>query len=168
MAARCWSCLTIIDCATQAGVGHELCKILYRANGIVYLTSRIQSNANAAAESIPRSRPESKGRAEGLQLDLTDLREVKKTARVFLGKETALDVLWNNAGVMLLPSDGSTVQGHELRMGANCLGPYLLTQELLPALIATAAVRRREGEANGIVRVLFSGSMMIDTTTPRK
>ena len=98
---------------------------------------------------------------------MTDLRQVKNTAQEFLKKEQTLDVLFNNAGIQLLPLEGKTVQGHEIRMGANCLGHYILTQELLPTLKATAALRRKEGMPDGGVRILFAGSIVIDMSSPR-
>ena len=149
------------------GIGYELCKILHGANGTVYLTSRTSSKAEAAAEKICAEYPHSKGRVEGLQLDLTDLKSVKACAEEFLKREQKLDVLFNNAGVQMLPLKGKTVQGHEIRMGANCLGHYLLTEELIQTLKATAALRREEGAPEGCVRILWAGSCTLDLSAPR-
>lgn len=150
----------------QAGIGYELCKMLYAANGIVYLTSRTLSTAHSAAQKIRDSHPESKGRVEGLQLDLTDLRTVKPCAEEFLKRENDLDVLFNNAGVQMKPLEGRTVQGYEVRVGVNCLGHFILTQLLVPTIKATAAKRRREGYPEGSVRILFAGSIVIDASSP--
>ena len=102
-----------------------------------------------------------------MQLDLTDLRQPKRTVEKFLAKEKMLDVLFNNAGVQLIPAEGKTEQGHEIRVGSNCLAHYILTQELVPTLKATAAIRRREGKPEGCVRVLFAGSIVIDMESPQ-
>lgn len=134
---------------------------------MVYLTSRTQSNADAAARKIRESYPKSQGRLEGLQLDLTDLRQPKQTAEEFLKREKTLDVLFNNAGIQLLPLEGKTEQGHEIRMGSNCLAHYILTQELVPTLRSTAALRREQGRPEGCVRVLFAGSIVIDMDSPQ-
>lgn len=71
----------------------------------------------------------------------------------FLDKETRLDVLFNNAGVMH-PADGSvTAQGYELQLGVNCLGSFLLTKLLTSILIATAKT-----QPEGKVRVVWVAS----------
>ena len=106
------------------------------------------------------------GKIEGLQLDLTDLRQPKRTAEAFLTREGKMDVLINNAGIQLIPAEGKTEQGHEIRIGSNCLAHYILTQELLAILKSTAALRREEGYPEGSVRVLFAGSIVIDMESP--
>ena len=46
-----------------------------------------------------------------------------------------LDVLVNNAGVMVPPKRLETVDGFELQLGTNFLGPFALTMLLLPVLL---------------------------------
>lgn len=45
-----------------------------------------------------------------LYLDLADLTTIKASADEFLSKETRLDVLWNNAGVMWPPKGSKSTQ----------------------------------------------------------
>lgn len=52
-------------------------------------------------------------------------------------------------------------------MGSNCLAHYILTQELVPTLRSTAAMRRKQGKSDGSVRVLFAGSIVIDMESPK-
>lgn len=53
---------------------------------------------------------------EYLSLDLDDLGTIKMSADEFLSKEERLDVLWNNAGVMVPPAGSKTKQvGHSLQ-----------------------------------------------------
>lgn len=47
-----------------------------------------------------------------------------------------LDLLLNNAGVMNVPQRMETVDGFELQLGSNFLGPYALTVRLLLLLSA--------------------------------
>lgn len=55
----------------------------------------------------------------------------------------------------MIPPDGSkAAQGHELQMGTNCVGPYLLTKLLTPLLVKTAA-----SSPPGSVRVTWAGSL---------
>jgi retinol dehydrogenase 12 len=64
---------------------------------------------------------------------------VKVAAQSFLAQESKLNVLFNNAGVMVGPVEPplKTVQGHELALGVNCVGTFLFTKLLTPTLIAT-------------------------------
>jgi NAD(P)-dependent dehydrogenase (short-subunit alcohol dehydrogenase family) len=55
-------------------------------------------------------------------------------------REQALDLLINNAGVMVPPRREKTRDGFELQFGTNYLGHFALTQQLLPML-------RRAGDA---------------------
>lgn len=52
-----------------------------------------------------------------------------------------LDVLVNTAGVMTRPERMLTKDGHELQWGSNFLGPFVLTNLLLPTLLEGRAPR---------------------------
>jgi len=101
--------------------------------------------------------PRSTGKLVFLSLQLDDLSTIRATADAFLKLETRLDVLWNNAGVMVPPQGSKTAQGHELQVGVNNLGHFLLTSLLLPALRQTA-----QGAAAGSVRVVWVSSSAAD------
>lgn len=103
---------------------------------------------------IRDAHPSSSGSLVFLSLDLGDLAAVKASAARFLDIETKLDVLFNNAGVMV-PAPGSrTTQGYELQLGVNNLGPFLFTKLLTPILAATAKKAEQ-----GSVRVVWVSSM---------
>ena len=74
-------------------------------------------------------------------LDLASLVSVRAFAAKFAGAHGALDLLVNNAGVMLPPKRYETADGFELQFGTNYLGHFLLTALLLPLLRAGAAPR---------------------------
>ncbi|TKA83936.1 hypothetical protein B0A55_00202 [Friedmanniomyces simplex] len=137
-----------------AGCGKELSKILYQKNGTVYLAGRSKDKALAAMAEINTLHPSSDGRLEFLQLDLADLASIKASVQDFLARETRLDVLTNNAGIMTPPKGSLTPTSHELQMGTNCLGPYLLTHLLTPLLQKTAAA-----SPPGSVRVTWAASL---------
>lgn len=88
-----------------------------------------------------------------LKLDLNDLSTIKASVKEFLTKESRLDVLWNNAGVMVPPAGSETKQRHELQMGTNCIGPFLFTRLLMPLMVRTAQLCRP-----GSVRVIWVSS----------
>ncbi|OQN98076.1 hypothetical protein B0A48_15908 [Cryoendolithus antarcticus] len=137
-----------------AGVGKELCKILYQHNGTIYVAGRSDSKAKSAIDEISKLHPNSQGKLEFLHLDLADLTTIKKSAETFLAKEQRLDVLTNNAGVMTPPIGSITTQNYELQLGTNVLGPWLFTHFLTPILQKTAA-----SSPPGSVRVTWAASL---------
>lgn len=147
----------------NSGVGFELVKLLYAANGTIYIAARTPSKITSAIESLKTLYPSSTGTLKPLHLDLTDLSTVAPCVSSFLEQESRLDVLFNNAGISGAPVGTTTAQGHEAIMGTNCLGPYLLTKLLLPILTKTA---KSEGTPQGSVRIVFTSSGVIDTAGP--
>jgi NAD(P)-dependent dehydrogenase (short-subunit alcohol dehydrogenase family) len=73
-------------------------------------------------------------------LDLADLDSVAAFAERFSASHDLLDLLINNAGVMIPPL-GRTRQGHELQFGTNHLGHFALAARLSPLLEATPDAR---------------------------
>ena len=147
---------------SNTGVGKELASILYQHNATVYVAARTESKARTAIEDIKSLHPSSKGTLHYLHLDLSDLSTIKAAAETFKRKETRLDVLWNNAGVMVPPKLSKGAQGHDLQYATNILGPFLFTKLLLPTLRATAATSPKSS-----VRVCWAGSLGIDTIAPK-
>lgn len=99
----------IIVTGGYAGIGYELCKILYRKNGTIYIGGRSKEKFDEAEARIRADIPTSSGNLAFLQLDLANLDAIKVSADDFLSKEKRLDVLVNNAGVMF-PPDGSKTE----------------------------------------------------------
>src|SRR5262249_50694607 len=80
------------------------------------------------------------GTAELELLDLSDLDSVTAFASAFATQNSRLDLLIDNAGVMV-PPFSRTKQGFELQFGTNHLGHFALTLRLLPLLDTTAGSR---------------------------
>ncbi len=74
-------------------------------------------------------------------LDLASLHSIRDFAAAQREAGKPIDVLINNAGVMMPPQRASTVDGFELQLGTNYLGHYALTAWLLPVLRAGQHVR---------------------------
>ncbi len=72
--------------------------------------------------------------------DLSDLEAVRRFASSFSAETTRLDVLVNNAGA-LLNERAVSVDGIELTFATNVLGPFLLTNLLIPLLERSAPAR---------------------------
>jgi retinol dehydrogenase 12 len=142
----------IVTGATS-GVGELLADILYSKNAKVYIAARSADKADQTKQRIQSKRPESTGELVFLPLDLSDLSTTKASADEFLSKESKLNVLFNNAGVMNPPDGSKTKQGYELHMGTNTLAPFLFTKFLTPILKETA-----KSEPEGSVRVVWVSS----------
>lgn len=141
-----------------SGLGEELAKILYQRNGKVYLAARSENKAKETASRIREAHPASHGDLIFIPLVLDDLSTIKASVDRFLAYESRLDVLWNNAGVMVPPQGSKSKQGYELQIGVNNLGHYLLTKLLRPTLIETA----KKADENS-VRVIWVSSSAADS-----
>ncbi|KAL4947473.1 NAD(P)-binding protein [Aspergillus filifer] len=132
--------VAIVTGATS-GVGYETATVLYSKNATVYVAARSVQKGEKAIESIKSSQEcaGSRGRLVFLALDLSDLTSIKVAVQSFLKREERLDILIHNAGVMQPPAGSKTKLGHDLEMGTNCLGPFLLNSLLLPLLRRTTA-----------------------------
>ncbi|KAJ2982033.1 hypothetical protein NQ176_g1651 [Zarea fungicola] len=147
---------------STSGIGRELARVLYSRNAVVYIAARSESKATAAIEAMRDECPNSTGSLHALTMDLADLKSVAAAASAFKSKETRLDVLFNNAGVMHPPRGSKTAQGYELQLGVNNLSHVLLTELLTPVLAETAA---REKEA--AVRVVWVSSLYAELSSPQ-
>lgn len=132
----------VVITGANSGIGYQTAKELIRKNAKVYFACRDTQKAKEAVDTIRRElRDEWTGTfnttfGEGvvLELDLSDLESVKRASAVVLSKEDSVDVLINNAAVMLPPFDLLTKQGYDLQFGTNVLGHYYFTMLLMPAL----------------------------------
>jgi len=145
-----------------SGVGTALAQILYSQNAKVYIAARSEEKASSVIEAIKTAFPNSQGSLEFLHLDLEDLTTIKKSANEFLSKENKLDVLFNNAGVMVPPQGSKTKQGFELQLGTNTLAPFLFTKFLTPVLQSTA-----NNAPPGTVRVVWVSSSVAQSVSPK-
>ncbi|KAF7359081.1 hypothetical protein MSAN_01249200 [Mycena sanguinolenta] len=120
----------------NSGLGYETAKMMLLKGATVYLAARSPSNGQTAIAELETATGK---RAELLELNLADLKSVRRAAETFLAKESRLDILFNNGGVMTPPMDELTAQGYDLQFGTNVLGHFFLTELLLPALTASHA-----------------------------
>jgi NAD(P)-dependent dehydrogenase (short-subunit alcohol dehydrogenase family) len=142
----------------SGGIGLELTKILYQHDARVYLAARSESKTTEAIKRIEQAHPSSRGKLVFLRLELDDLSTIKRSAEEFLTKESRLDVLWLNAGVMIPPQGSKTKQGHELQLGVNNLGHFLFVTVLQNVLESTARIAPKAS-----VRVIWVSSSTADS-----
>jgi NAD(P)-dependent dehydrogenase (short-subunit alcohol dehydrogenase family) len=129
---------TILVTGGNTGIGYETCLECCRKGAHVYLAARSEQRATDAIEKIKKEIPQAK--ITFLKLDLQDLKQVQTAAQEFKGKESKLDVLVNNAGIMACPFQLSK-DGIETQFATNHVGHFLLTRELLPVLLKTPKSR---------------------------
>jgi NAD(P)-dependent dehydrogenase (short-subunit alcohol dehydrogenase family) len=122
----------------NTGIGLETARMLAQKGARVVLACRSREKGEAAALRIAEERP--RGVATFAPLDLSDLDSVAAFAGSITAAHARLDLLVNNAGVMVPPL-GRTKQGFELQFGTNHLGHFALAARLLPLLERTARAR---------------------------
>ena len=122
----------------NTGIGLEAARELARKGATVVIASRNETKAEAAANDIRQHRPT--GEIVVMLLDLADLSSVRSFASAFHDRFDRLDLLVNNAGVMM-PPESKTSDGFELQFGTNHLGHFALTGLLLDTLLATECSR---------------------------
>jgi len=122
----------------NSGIGLETARELSRKGAHVVLACRSQGRADEAIRDIRSDLPEAQ--IDFMQLDLADLEQVRAFSAAIHARFAHLDLLTNNAGVMIPPA-GKTKQGFELQFGVNHIGHFALTGLLLDLLLATEGAR---------------------------
>jgi NAD(P)-dependent dehydrogenase (short-subunit alcohol dehydrogenase family) len=125
--------LAVITGAT-GGIGWEAALALAGAGANVVLTGRDNAKGEAALQKIRTQHPAAQIRY--MHLDLASLASVADFAQQFNREHDKLDLLINNAGVMVPPTRFASRDGLELQFGTNYLGHFALTHHLLPTLRA--------------------------------
>jgi len=121
----------------NVGIGRVTAIELAKAGYQVIIAGRSLARTQPILDEIqalPGNRP-----ALFLPLDLSSLSSVRACATAFAALNVPLHLLVNNAGVA--GARGLTVDGFEMTFGVNHVGHFLLTQLLLPHLIAAAPAR---------------------------
>lgn len=120
----------------NSGIGFEAARVLADKGARVILACRSPERGQAATDKIVAAG----GDAHFMQLDLGDLESVEAFATAFKSAYDRLDLLINNAGVMV-PPRGKTKQGFELQIGINHLGHFALTAQLFELIARTPGAR---------------------------
>jgi NAD(P)-dependent dehydrogenase (short-subunit alcohol dehydrogenase family) len=130
---------TIIVTGASSGIGLVTARELSAHGARVILAVRDVEKGRAVAEDFS-------GSYEVRELDLADLESIRTFASAWSGD---LDVLINNAGIMMAPAF-RTIDDFELHMGTNHLGPFALTNLLLPFItdrvVTVSSILHRRGQ----------------------
>ena len=122
----------------NTGLGYETTRELAKKGAEVIMACRNMDKAAQAKAQIQEEMPNAK--LTTMQIDLASLDSVRKFAAKFNLDYSSLDLLINNAGVMMPPFE-LTDDGFELQFEANYLGHFLLTGLLLRKLKEAPAAR---------------------------
>ncbi|KAI1886012.1 hypothetical protein AGOR_G00209660 [Albula goreensis] len=122
---------TVLITGANTGIGKETAKDMAQRGARVVMACRDLTRAEKAAADIRQST--GNGNVVVRHLDLASLYSVRQFAKEYLVTEERLDILINNAGVMMCPK-WLTEDGYETQLAVNHLGHFLLTNLLLPKL----------------------------------
>src|SRR3989441_4999072 len=114
-------------------LGKAVANAFARRGARVVLVSRDAARGHALVASVRQV--SGAGSVEAFQADSSDLRSVRTLAKAFIDGHDRLDVLVNAAAVFTRKRI-ETGEGFELMFATNFLGPFLLTNLLVPALRA--------------------------------
>ncbi len=131
----------LCDCdwfaGANTGIGKETAIDLAKRGARVIILCRSMERAEAALKDIKSASGNNNVEVE--QLDLSSFKSIRQCAAILQDKLDKIDILINNAGVMLCPKDWKTEDGFEMQFGTNHLGHFLLTELLLPLVKKSAA-----------------------------
>ncbi|MDT5249782.1 MAG: hypothetical protein QOJ28_2416 [Mycobacterium sp.] len=129
---------TAVITGANTGLGYETAAALAAKGARVVLAVRNLDKGKAAADLIVRANPGADVSVQ--ELDLTSLHSVEEAAHELRSGLDQLDLLINNAGVMMTPRS-TTKDGFELQFGTNHLGHFAFTGHLLDLLVSTPLSR---------------------------
>jgi len=129
---------TMIVTGGNSGIGKAAAVALARAGARVVITARSEQRGAAAVADI--SAASGSSTVELSVFDLGDLSSVRSGAADLLERCPRIDVLLNNAGLILTERTLSA-DGYEATFAINHLGPFLLTDLLRPRLVESAPAR---------------------------
>ncbi|XP_031553920.1 retinol dehydrogenase 11-like [Actinia tenebrosa] len=129
---------TVIITGANTGIGKETAIDLAKRGARVIIACRSPDRGKQALKEIQEQSNSQQVYLE--KLDLASLKSVREFAEKIKKNEPRLDILINNAGVMMCPYM-TTEDGFELQIGVNHLGHFLLTNLLLDLLKKSAPSR---------------------------
>lgn len=151
----------IVITGANSGLGLESTRMLASKGATVVMACRSVDKAARAVAWVRERVPNAL--LDVMALDLGSLASIDTFAAALATKHPRVDVLMNNAGVMVPPYT-KTADGFELQLGTNHLGHALLTELLIPQLEASPFGRivnvssdlHRRGKAESLLATLDS------------
>lgn len=136
------------------GIGLEIVRQLAKAGFRVFLTARSRQRGEEACKQLQQDG----FNVEFLQLDVTDETSIDQLAKELTSQIDHLDVLVNNAGILLDAPNASVLEVEPTvilqTLQTNTLGPLRLTQNLVPLLL--------KSDAGKVINVSSGGGQITD------
>lgn len=129
---------TALVTGASSGLGLETVRTLLGAGAQVIMAARPGAKLDAALSAVKTDFPQSV--VDAMPLELTDFSSVRVCAERVTQLTNKLDLLINNAGIMAVPF-ARTPAGCESQFGTNHIGHFLLTNLLVPLLLAAGKAR---------------------------
>jgi NAD(P)-dependent dehydrogenase (short-subunit alcohol dehydrogenase family) len=129
--------LRVVVTGATDGIGKEIARGLVDRGAAVTIVARNGAKAEATARELAAAGGTT---PEVVLADLSDLGSVRRAADELGTRYDRVDVLVNNAGIAAM-RPATSPDGFELMMATNHLGPFLLTNLLLPVLTKSAPAR---------------------------
>ena len=137
---------TAVVTGSNTGIGYEAAAVLAQRGAITVLACRDTGKAERAAARLSAAAPQAT--VSVVRLDLASLDSVRAAAEQIRASHERLDLLINNAGLMM-PPHGTTADGFELQLGTNHLGHFALTSLLLDLMLSVPGSRVVTVSSNG-------------------
>lgn len=123
---------------SNTGLGFDTARVLAEHGATVVMAVRSLDKGKAAADRILSTTPDADVVLQ--RLDLGSLRSVREAADELRAAYPRIDLLINNAGVMIPPKQ-VTEDGFELQFGTNSLGHFAFTGLLLENMLPVEGSR---------------------------
>jgi NAD(P)-dependent dehydrogenase (short-subunit alcohol dehydrogenase family) len=131
---------TVLVTGANKGIGREVARQLARKGFHVFVAARNPDAGGKAADEIAKQ----SGKTTFIELDVTDNASVKAAAREFSKIADHLDVLVNNAGIMIDGDDAILEVSDNIfrrTIETNVLGALRVTRAFAPLLVKSKAAR---------------------------
>lgn len=129
---------TVVITGANTGIGKETAIDLAKRGARVIMACRDMEKGQAALKEVVEN--SANENVACMKLDLSDTKSIREFADNINKEEEKLNILLNNAGVMVCPY-GKTTDGFEMQIGVNHMGHFLLTYLLLDLIKKSAPAR---------------------------
>lgn len=121
---------TFFVTGANSGIGRALVEALAARSATIVLATRSEERTKPVLSELKTRYPSAK--LQWVHLDVSDLGSVRRAAESFLATRQPIDVLVNNAGIA--GTRRLSKEGFDITYATNHIGPFLLTNLLLPRL----------------------------------
>lgn len=129
---------TVLITGANTGIGKETAIDLAKRGAKVIMACRDMDRGQAAVKEVIEQ--SGNKNVVCMKLDLADSKSIREFAEAINKGEPKLNILINNAGVMVCPY-GKTADGFEMQIGVNHFGHFLLTHLLIDLIKRSAPAR---------------------------